>query len=96
MASTRHILIFGDLTVAFEEDLKAILQQKHDATLRDFFGRVTFAFRHEFTSLSQARQEWFPRFTTLQDLLENNRGLLGAPALRFALLCVYEIGKFIR
>lgn len=94
--STRTIIIFGDLTYSFQRDLQQLIHVKGNANLSDFFTRVSFAFRHEFASLPQLEQEWLPRFTELADLLENVNQTEGAPALRFALLSVYQVGRFIR
>ncbi|KAI9707015.1 MAG: Type I Iterative PKS [Bogoriella megaspora] len=95
MPPIRNTIIFGDLTYNSHKDLQSLLHFKDNAGLLDFFTRVSFAFRHEFASLSQQEQEWLPRFTNLTDLLENVSKSEGAPAVRFALLCVYQIGRFI-
>ena len=92
----RTILVFGDLTYSFQRDLQQLIHVRGDANLSDFFIRVSFALRHEFASLPQIEQQWLPNFTELADLLENFDHTKGAPALRFALLCVYQIGRFIR
>jgi naphtho-gamma-pyrone polyketide synthase len=91
-----QVFLFGDLTLAFEEDLRQLLHVKGNASLQSFFDHVAFAFRQEFASLPADQQEWLPRFTTLIDLLANLEGTVGAPALRFALLCLYQLGRFIR
>ena len=96
MAPMRSIIVFGDLTYSFQRDLQQLIHVKGNANLTDFFTRVSFAFRHEFASLPQLEQKWLPRFTELADLLENVNQTDGAPAVRFALLCVYQIGRFIR
>ena len=93
---TRTILVFGDLTCNFQRDLQQLIHIKDNASLADFLNRVSFAFRYEFASLPQLEQEWLPRFTNLADLLENVNQTEGVLALRFALLCVYQIGRFIR
>lgn len=96
MPPIRTIIIFGDLTYSFQRDLQQLIHLRGNANLSDFFTRVSFAFRHEFASLPQLEQEWLPRFTELADLLENVNQTEGAPALRFALLSLYQIGRFIR
>ena len=92
----RTIVVFGDLTYSFQRDLKQLIHTRGNANLSDFFTRISFAFRQEFASLPQLEQNWLPRFTELADLLENVNQTEGAPALRFALLSVYQIGRFIR
>ncbi|KAL9079181.1 MAG: hypothetical protein Q9157_001932 [Trypethelium eluteriae] len=95
MPPNREIIVFGDLTYSFQRDLQQLLHIKDNAHLADFFSRASFALRREFALLSQQEQEWLPRFTNLVDLLENVDGTKGAPALRFSLLCLYQIGRFI-
>ncbi|KAF4628134.1 hypothetical protein G7Y89_g10013 [Cudoniella acicularis] len=91
----RTIIVFGDLNYSFQRDLQQLLHVKDNADLTDFFTRVSFAFRHEFALLPQREQKWLPKFTNLVDLLDDVDKTEGAPAVRFALLCVYQIGRFI-
>ena len=92
----RHIFLFGDLTQPFEDDFRQLLHCKSNALLQSFFEQVSLAYRHQIASLSAEEQEWFPRFTNLVDLAAGVDGTIGAPALRFSLLCVYQIGRFIK
>ncbi|PVH92616.1 hypothetical protein DM02DRAFT_677379 [Periconia macrospinosa] len=89
------IYLFGDLTGPFEDDLRQLLHYKSNALLQSFFDQVNFAYRQEFAALPTEQQEWLPRFTDTVDLLSNLDGTTGAPALRFSLLCVYQLGRFI-
>ncbi|KAL8727579.1 MAG: hypothetical protein Q9181_005663 [Wetmoreana brouardii] len=91
-----HVLLFGDLTIAFEDSLCQLLHCKNNTSLQSFFGQVNLAFRHEFALLPSEEQEWFPRFTDLVDIIANFDGTVGAQALRFSLLCVYQLGRFIK
>lgn len=91
-----NILLFGDLTIAFEEDLRQLLHCKNNGLMQSFFHQVSQAFRQEFALLPSQQQEWFPRFTDLVDLLANLDGMIGTLALRFGLLCVYQIGRLIK
>ncbi|KAL9045148.1 MAG: hypothetical protein Q9214_001771, partial [Letrouitia sp. 1 TL-2023] len=95
MSPIKTIIVFGDLTYSFQRDLQQLIHVRSNANLTDFFIRVVFAFRHEFASLPQLEQEWLPRFTELADLLDNFSHTEGSPAVRFALLSVYQIGRFI-
>ena len=90
------IFVFGDLTHNFDEDLQQLLHVKGNASLSDLFNRVACAFRHEFAKLARHEQDWLPRFTSLIDLSANFECLEGAPAMRFALLCLYQLGRFIQ
>ena len=91
-----QVFLFGDLTTPFEEDLRQLLHVKGNETLRSFFDRVGFAFREELGKLPASQQDLFPRFTTVVDLLSKLGETEGAPALKFALLCLCQIGHFIR
>lgn len=90
-----QIYLFGDLTGPFEDDLRQLLHCKDNALLQSFFDQVNLAYRQEFALLPAEQQEWLPRFTDLVDLVSNFEGSLGARALRFGLLCVYQLGRFI-
>jgi naphtho-gamma-pyrone polyketide synthase len=91
-----QVFLFGDLTTPFENDLRQLLHVKGNETLRSFFDQVGFAFRQEFAKLPAPQQNLFPRFTTLVDLISKVGETEGTPALKFALLCLCEIGRFIR
>ena len=95
MPPIRTIIVFGDLAYSFQKDLQQLIHVKGNANLTNFFARVSLAFRHELASLPQLEQDWMPRFTEIADLVESNDQIEGAPALRFALLCVYQVGRFI-
>lgn len=93
---SHQIFVFGDLTKPFEEDLRQLLHVKGNENLRSFFEQFSFAFREECGKLPASHQDWFPRFTTLIDLLSKLGETEGTPVLRFTLFCVCEIGQFIR
>jgi naphtho-gamma-pyrone polyketide synthase len=89
------IFLFGDLTGPFEDDLRQLLHCKSNALLQSFFDQVNLAYRQEFAALPAEQQEWLPRFTDIVDLVSNLDGTTGARALRFSLLCVYQLGRLI-
>jgi hypothetical protein len=89
------VLVFGDLTATFEEDLTRLLHCKGHAILQTFFEHVAAELRSELTHLPVAHQKWMPRFTTLIDLAYNAKDTKAAPALRFTLLTVYQIGRIL-
>ena len=91
-----QVFLFGDLTATFEEDCRQLLHTKGNGTLTSYLDQVGFALREEFGRLASRQQELLPRFTTLVDLIPKLEGSGGAPALRFALLCLYQIGQWIR
>ncbi|CAI6237317.1 unnamed protein product [Periconia digitata] len=89
------VFLFGDLTGPFEDDLRQLLHCKNNAVLQAFFDQVNLGYRQEFAALPAEQQEWLPRFTDLVDLVSNLDGTTGAHVLRFSLLCVYQLGRFI-
>ena len=91
-----QIFLFGDLTISFEEDLRQLLHVVGNGILSSFLDQVGFVLREEIGRLSAEQQDLLPRFTTLVDLLHNLKECRGAPALRSALLCLYQIGQFLR
>jgi hypothetical protein len=91
-----NIFLFGDLTGPFEDDLRQLLHCKSNALLQSFFEQVNLAYRQEIAALPAEQQEWLPRFTDLVDLVSNNKSAIGARALRFGLLCVYQLGRVIQ
>ncbi|KAL2012344.1 hypothetical protein VTN00DRAFT_5062 [Thermoascus crustaceus] len=93
---SHQIFVFGDLARPFEEDLRQLLHVKGNENLRSFFEQFGFSFREECGKLPASQQDWFPRFTTLIDLLSKLGETEGTPVLRFTLFCVCEIGQFIR
>ena len=91
-----QIFIFEDLTTPFAEDLRQLLHEKDNPSLSSFFERVCFVLREEFAKLPSRQQNLLPRFATLVDLLSRWKDSEGAPALKFALVCLYQVGQFIR
>ncbi|KIW01754.1 uncharacterized protein PV09_06930 [Verruconis gallopava] len=96
MTKAMRVFLFGDLNVSFEESLRELLYTKDMPVLKSFLEKVAFALREEISRMSSSWQALMPRFTTLIDLLPQINGKIGSPALRFALLCVAELGLFIR
>jgi naphtho-gamma-pyrone polyketide synthase len=96
-AQSCHVFLFGDLaSAAYEQELRTLIHDKGNETLRAFFDQVGFSLREEIGKLSTHVQGLFPRFTTLVDLVAKLGETSGTPVLRFTLLCVCEIGQFIR
>lgn len=95
MASCQ-VLLFGDLAIRFEDELRQLVHVRGNESLRSFFDQVSHAIRQEFGNLPSSQQDLFPRFTTLVDLVSKLAETEGNPVLRFTLLPVCEIGQFIR
>ncbi|PYH89202.1 polyketide synthase [Aspergillus ellipticus CBS 707.79] len=96
METSADVFVFGDQTIAFETTLHTLLHIKDNAVLADFFDRVGFQLRRYVGNLPAHQQAWFPYFTTLIDLVAQHDKCFAAAALKFPLLCVTEIGEFIR
>jgi naphtho-gamma-pyrone polyketide synthase len=96
MSHSMRVFLFGDLTVSFEDVLRELLYSKDQPILRCFLEKAAFALREEIARLPTPQQAQLPRFTTLIDLLPQLHSKPGSPALSFALLCLCEIGSFIR
>ncbi|RCI07396.1 hypothetical protein L249_1362 [Ophiocordyceps polyrhachis-furcata BCC 54312] len=90
-----ELLVFGDLTANFGDDLRCLLHIKESEALQPFFERVAFSLREEIGSQPTAVQDLFPRFTTLIDILAKADETEGSPMLRFCLMTVCQLAKFI-
>jgi len=95
MAQPTRIIVFGDLVYNFQQDLRQLLHNKSNANLVDFISRATFALCDECAKLPQLEQDRLPQFSTLVELLDNSDSAIAAPAVRFALLCLYQVGCFV-
>lgn len=97
MKKPSQIFIFGDQTNASDADLRQLLHVNDNSVLKSFFERVTYAVRIEIANLSTIQREWFPRFNTLLELLTARRSGAGHnPALELALLCINQLGGFVK
>lgn len=92
-----EIIVFGDLASSqCIEPLQTLLHVTSNASLTDFFVRVSFNLRNYIGSLSTSQQNLFPRFTTLLDLTANLEENTGGPALQLFLLSVCQSALFIK
>lgn len=87
-----EILLFGDSTANIDRHFQQLLNCKGNPELQSLFDHASLAFRREFARLPRDQHEWFPRFTSMIDLVAGVEGSIGEPALRLALLCVYQVG----
>ncbi|KAK3331714.1 polyketide synthase, partial [Cercophora scortea] len=91
-----QVLVFGDLSSSgFEDELRKLLHLKTNPLLDAFFEQVGFALRRIIGGLPSEQQDWFPRFTTLIDLVARLGETAATPVLRFLVLSVYEVAQFI-
>ena len=96
MESPSQIFVFGDQTNASEADLRRLLHAHDNVVLTSFLERATQTLRLEIARLSSVQQEWFPRFSTLFDLLTSRHKKGNNPALGLALLCINQLARFIK
>ncbi|ATY66936.1 Beta-ketoacyl synthase [Cordyceps militaris] len=93
---TAELLVFGDLTASFEEELRQLLHVRGNEAMTSFFERVAFSLRQELGRLPSAVQNMFTRFTTLIDLVAGfGDKIEGAPVMQFCLMTVCQLAKFI-
>lgn len=90
------VYFFGDQTNPFESDLTQLLHVKDCEMLTSFFEQTHYALRLEISRLSISRREWFPRFTSIIDLLARKSDSGSNPALELALLCLSQLARFIK
>ncbi|KAK3681664.1 polyketide synthase [Podospora appendiculata] len=91
-----QVLVFGDLSSSgVEDDLRKLLHIKTNPLLVSFFEQVGFVLRRTIGGLPSEQQDWFPRFTTLIDLVARLGETAATPVLRFFVLSVYEVAQFI-
>lgn len=90
-----RVLLFGDLSVAFEDDLRALLHIRDNPLLSSFLEQVGARIRAEIGCLGAQQQSLFPRFTTLIDLVSKLGETEGTPVLKFCLLSICQIGQFL-
>jgi len=91
-SSPVEILLFGDSTANIDRHFQQLLNRKSNAELQSLFNHAGLAFRQEFSRLPRDQHDWFPRFTNMIDLVAGVEGTIGEPALRLALLCIYQVG----
>ncbi len=94
--SSFSVYIFGDQTNSFESYLTQLLHAKGCSVLSSFFEQAHYALRLEISRLPISRQGWFPRFTSIVDLLTRKSDSGSNPALELALLCLTQLASFIR
>ena len=90
------VLLFGDSSNLYDAELNHLLHVKSCEVLSSFFDNVHYALRLEIARLPVSQQAWFPRFTCLSDILARASESESNPALELALLCLTQLGRFIK
>lgn len=95
MASSSHIILFGDQTNAVEDKLQALLADSGNVILVDFLDTAFRAVQRSIYSIPRTDAVLLPRSETLGLLIDAVRAGTRHAALDNALLCMYEIGQFV-
>ncbi|KAL4758755.1 ketoacyl-synt-domain-containing protein [Aspergillus foveolatus] len=98
MSSHFKLYLFGDQTFRPRTHFRALLANRDNAVLDDFLTKAYSRIRSELFRLPKQDRDHFPRFTCLEDLVfwqpgEDERRCV---PLEMALLCLYQLGEFIR
>ncbi|KAF3386933.1 Conidial pigment polyketide synthase alb1 [Penicillium rolfsii] len=91
-----QIFVLGDQTVRVESSLQELLYSCHNTTLSGFLSESYQAVRREISRLPANERASIPQPETLALLLDASRKGKRHPAWDSALLCLYEIGEYIR
>lgn len=91
-----QIYIFGDQTVHADSPLQDLLHVSDNSTLSTFLFEAYLAIRQEISRLPANERVSLPQPETLGLLLDATRRGKRHPALESALVCLYEIGEYIR
>jgi naphtho-gamma-pyrone polyketide synthase len=90
------VYVFGDQTNSFEASLRRLFQIKENPLLASFLERTHYSLRLEIGHLSASEREFFPRFTSLGDLLARYCESGNNPALESAFTTINQLGFFIK
>lgn len=96
MSKQLKLYLFGDQTVDIQSHLKSLLRHRNNPVLEDFLGKAYNSVRTEIFSLPSHVRDELPRFTCVDDLLSwDPYGKVCIP-LDMAVVCLYQLGTFIR
>ncbi|KAB5547400.1 putative polyketide synthase [Coniochaeta sp. 2T2.1] len=91
-----RIYVFGDQAIRVEEQLLDLLHVKGCSILTTFLREATIAVQEAVAGLPPAERAAFPPVETLGFLLDAVKKGSSHVALDSALVCIYEIGYYIR
>lgn len=91
-----RIYVFGDQAIRVEEQLLDLLHVKGCSILTTFLREATIAVQEAVAGLPPAERAAFPTVETLGFLLDAVKKGSSHVALDSALVCIYEIGYYIR
>ena len=96
MSQQTRIYLFGDQANDTNAKLHALLNAKGDPILTSFLEQAYDVIRSEIGRLPLHEREVLPRFYSLADILARQREAVLSPAFQTALVCIYQLGSFIR
>lgn len=95
MAQKLRFYLFGDQTYDYEEQLRALLMS-HDPVVRSFLERAYYTLRAEVARLPNGYQARISRFSSIAELLSQQRENGVDASLEQALTVVYQLASFMR
>lgn len=97
MGTSTNIYLFGDQTIRVQGHLQGLLYVADNGILTSFLEKAFLAIQQEISRLPAAERDAFPQTETLGLLLDSiNRNGKHHAALESALVCIYELGYYIK
>src|SRR3954469_14242775 len=95
MDRTKQVYLFGDQTTNFNNKLTSLIRSPKGPILSYFLNEVTQVLRAAATKLPSSLYESFPRFSRLEELVEQHQNETLHPAFQQALTTIYHFASFI-
>lgn len=95
-AESFRVFVFGDQSSFSLSNLQLLLLKKNNPYLTLFTDRVNFALRQEIAQLTIAERQWFPAFSSIQNLVARGLKKDKNAALDSTLATIYQICCFIK
>ncbi|KAK6450304.1 hypothetical protein FP744_10006554 [Trichoderma asperellum] len=94
-ADSFRVFVFGDQSSFSLSNLQLLLLKKNNPYLASFTDRVNFALRQEIGRLTISERQWFPAFSSIQNLVARGLKKDKNAALDSTLTTIYQICCFI-
>lgn len=91
-----RVFVFGDQSSFSLSNLQLLLLKKNNPYLTLFTDRVNVALRQEVARLTIAERQWFPAFSSIQNLVVRGLKKDKNAALDSTLTTIYQICAFIK
>lgn len=95
-ADSCRVFVFGDQSSFSLSNLQLLLLKKNNPYLASFTDRVNFALRQEIGRLTISERQWFPAFSSIQNLVARGLKKDKNAALDSTLTTIYQICCFIK